>query len=57
MSPSLRLDAAKTSRSLLWTALLVFLLAFCARMTFYAVLGASTSPLSKRVCDPRAQFG
>ena len=44
MGPSLRLDAAKTSRSLLWTALLVFALAFSARMTFYAVRGASTSP-------------
>src|SRR5256714_2973971 len=44
MSPSLRLDAAKTSRSLFWTALLVFALAFFARMTFYAVRGASTSP-------------
>lgn len=43
MSPSLRLDAAKTSRSLLWTALLVFALAFFARMTFYAVRGATTS--------------
>jgi len=44
MSPSLRFHAAKTSRSLFWTALLVFALAFFARMTFYAVHGASTSP-------------
>ena len=44
MSPSLRLDAAKTLRSLWWTALLVFALAFFARMTFYAARGATTAP-------------
>ena len=44
MSPSLRLDAAKTLRSLWWTALLIFALAFFARMTFYAARGATMAP-------------
>ncbi len=43
MSPSLRLDAAKLSRSLLWTAVLVFAIAFSARMSFYATHGAAAS--------------